>query len=102
MLGSQLGSGVEMVSRLDEEWQITIDKAVREHLGLTPGMIAYQRVIGERLEIVFLTALHRRSLSGPGPRDPVSCPVFTREDIEETVMEAIAGELARSAEEDPC
>ena len=89
-----------MTSRLSERGQITIDQTVRELLGLQPGMIAYQRVIGGHLEVVFLPAPHRRSLFGALRGDPVDRPVITRDDINEAVMEAVAEELEASDQQD--
>lgn len=89
-----------MTSRVSEGGQITIDPDVREQLGIEPGMIAYQRVVNGRLEVIFLPAPHRRSLAGvfydphrgPGP--------MTGDELEEAVMEAIAAEQERRDHED--
>ena len=44
--------------------QVVIAKEIRERLGIEPGWIALQRMVGERVEIYFLPPEHRRSLKG--------------------------------------
>ena len=55
-----------------------------------PGIIAFQRVVADHLEVVFLPEPHRKSLRGAlhGPSEQPR--VTTSEQIEEAVMEAIA------------
>lgn len=79
-----------MVSRVSERGQITIDRAAREQLGVQPGMIAHQRVVGGRLEIIFLPAPHRRSLYGVFEQKGEQPKVVTDDELEKAVMEAIA------------
>jgi bifunctional DNA-binding transcriptional regulator/antitoxin component of YhaV-PrlF toxin-antitoxin module len=88
-----------MTSRVSERGQITIDQSVRQQLGVEPGMIAYQRVVNGRLEVIFLPAPHRRSLYGALHRPGEEAKVLTREDIGEAVREAIAEQLERSERE---
>ena len=83
-----------MPSQVSERGQITIDRAIREQLGVQPGMVAYQRIVGGRLEVVFLPAPHRRSLFGALRREGAPPLVTTRAQIEEAVMEAVAEEQA--------
>lgn len=78
-----------MASQVSEWGQITIDRAAREQLGVRPGMVAYQRVVSGRLEVVFLPAPHRRSLYGVLHRDGEQPLVTTSDDLEEAVMEAV-------------
>ncbi|HEX5506777.1 MAG TPA: hypothetical protein VFW96_29455 [Thermomicrobiales bacterium] len=82
-----------MTTRVDKRGRITIARAAREALGVAPGMIAYQRVVAGRLEVLFLPAPHRRSLYGALHREGEVPRVLTGEQIEEAVMEAIAEEL---------
>jgi bifunctional DNA-binding transcriptional regulator/antitoxin component of YhaV-PrlF toxin-antitoxin module len=44
--------------------QIVIAKEIRDHLGIKPGWIAIQQLVGDRLEVHFLPAEHRQSLMG--------------------------------------
>ena len=44
--------------------QVTIDKEIRDALGLEPGWRAVQRLEGERVVLEFLPPRHRRSLAG--------------------------------------
>ena len=89
-----------MTSQVSERGQITIDRAIREQLGVRPGMVAYQRVVDGRLEVIFLPAPHRESLFGVFHREGEPPKVVTGEDLEEAVMEAIAEEQARESDGD--
>jgi AbrB family looped-hinge helix DNA binding protein len=60
-----------MMSRVGERGQITIEKAIREELGVYAGDQAVQRVEDGRVVIEFVPAPHRRSLAGV-LRDKVS------------------------------
>lgn len=53
-----------MASSVGERGQVTIEKAIREELGVYAGDIAIQRVEGRRVVIEFVPAPHRRSLAG--------------------------------------
>lgn len=81
-----------MTSRVDRRDRITIDRAAREALGVAPGMLAYQRVVAGRLEVLFLPGPHRRSLYGALHREGEPPRVLTGDQLEEAVMEAIAAE----------
>ena len=53
-----------MGSRVGERGQITIEKAVREELGIYAGDEAVQRVEDGRIVIEVVPGRHRRSLAG--------------------------------------
>jgi AbrB family looped-hinge helix DNA binding protein len=53
-----------MSSRVGERGQITIEKAIREELGVYAGDEAVQRVEEGRIVIEIVPARHRRSLAG--------------------------------------
>lgn len=53
-----------LTSRIGERGQITIEKAIRESLGVYAGDQAIQRVEEGRVVIEFVPAAHRRSLAG--------------------------------------
>ena len=53
-----------MPSRVGERGQITIEKAIREDLGVYAGDQAIQRIEDGRVVIEFVPAEHRRSLAG--------------------------------------
>ena len=53
-----------MPSRVGERGQVTIEKAIREQLGVYAGDQAVQRVEDGRVVIEFVPAPHRRSLLG--------------------------------------
>ncbi len=53
-----------MSSRVGERGQITLEKAIREEMGIYAGDEAVQHVEGGRLVIEFVPGRHRRSLAG--------------------------------------
>jgi AbrB family looped-hinge helix DNA binding protein len=53
-----------MASTVGERGQITIEKGIREELGVYAGDVAIQRVEEGRVVIEFVPAPHRRSLAG--------------------------------------
>lgn len=53
-----------MANVVGERYQITIDKTVRQRLGIKPGDRAVEHVIEGRLVIDFIPAPHRESLRG--------------------------------------
>jgi AbrB family looped-hinge helix DNA binding protein len=53
-----------MASTVGERGQVTIEKAIREELGVYAGDQAVQRVENGRVVIEFVPAPHRRSLAG--------------------------------------
>jgi AbrB family looped-hinge helix DNA binding protein len=53
-----------MASRVGERGQVTIEKAIREELGVYAGDRAVQRIEDGRVVIEFVPAPHRRSLAG--------------------------------------
>jgi AbrB family looped-hinge helix DNA binding protein len=58
-----------VASRVGERGQITIEKAIREELGIYTGDEAVQRVEDGRIVIEVVPGRHRRSLAGSlGPK----------------------------------
>lgn len=53
-----------MVSRVGERGQITVEKSIREEMGIYAGDEAVQRVEDGRLVIEFVVGRHNRSLAG--------------------------------------
>jgi len=53
-----------MANVVGERFQITIDKKVREALGIKPGDLAIERVEDGRLVVEFAPKPHRESLYG--------------------------------------
>ena len=53
-----------MASTVGERGQVTIEKAIREELGVYAGDLAVQRVEDGKVVIEFVPAPHRRSLAG--------------------------------------
>jgi len=56
--------GLDVVSRVGERGQITLEKAIREELGVFPGDGAVQRIEDGRVVIEFVPGRHNRSLAG--------------------------------------
>lgn len=52
------------MNRVGERGQVTIDKAIREELGVYAGDQALQRIENGRVVIEFVPAPHHRSLAG--------------------------------------
>jgi AbrB family looped-hinge helix DNA binding protein len=67
-----------MANVVGERFQITIDKRVRDELGIKPGDTAVERVENGRLVVTFTPKPHRRSQLGAlrkhikGPIEPVT------------------------------
>lgn len=55
---------MDMVTRVGERGQITLEKAIREELGVYPGDGAVQRIEDGRVVIDFVPGPHLRSLAG--------------------------------------
>ncbi|HYK94545.1 MAG TPA: AbrB/MazE/SpoVT family DNA-binding domain-containing protein [Candidatus Dormibacteraeota bacterium] len=53
-----------MTRTVGERGQVTIEKAIREELGVYAGDQAVQRIENGRVVIEFVPAPHRRSLAG--------------------------------------
>jgi len=79
-----------MVSQVSERGQITIERSIRDQLGIEAGMVAYQSVVNGRLEVVFLPAPHRESLYGVLRVDTKASAPKSRAEIGEAVREAVA------------
>ena len=44
--------------------QVVIAKEIRDHLGVEPGWLAFQRLVDDHVEVYFLPPEHRKSLRG--------------------------------------
>jgi len=53
-----------MFTTLGQKGQIVIEQAIREALGLKPGYVAVQRLVGDHVEIYFYPPEHHNSLKG--------------------------------------
>ncbi len=53
-----------MMSIVGAKGQITIDKEILHRLGIKPGWLALQRIIGDHVEVYFVPPEHRKSLKG--------------------------------------
>lgn len=85
-----------MPGTVSSRGQITIDLEARRELGVEPGMVAYQRVVDGRLEVVFLPAPHARSLAGLLHRPGEGGVSLMGEELEGEVMLGLAADEERS------
>lgn len=44
--------------------QVVIAKEIRDRLGVEPGWVTHQRLVGDHVEVYFLPPAHRKSLKG--------------------------------------
>lgn len=53
-----------MATRVGAKGQVVIEQRIRQALGVRPGALAIQRLVGDHVEIQFTPAPHRESLCG--------------------------------------
>lgn len=53
-----------MAAKVGPKGQVVIEKQIRDELGVQPGALAVQRIVGDHVEIRFVPPSHRRSLKG--------------------------------------
>jgi AbrB family looped-hinge helix DNA binding protein len=53
-----------MGHKVGTKGQLVIEKAIRDKLGIQPGSVAIQSVVGDHVEVRFLPTRHNRSLFG--------------------------------------
>lgn len=75
--------------------QITIEKDIREALGVQPGWRAVQKLEGDRVVIAFIPPKHRRSLAGI-LTDKTTVRIPSPEALEDAIEQAW-GAAAREA-----
>ncbi len=88
-----------MSSKVSRDYRITIDRAVREQLGVRPGMVAVQQVLEGQLVVTFIPAPHRKSLVGILGRAPRNADLpyeQVRELAEISIAEDAADTLSTS------
>ena len=81
-----------MANVVGERFQITIDKQVREELGIRPGDVAIERVEHGWLVIDFMPKPHRESLLGIF-RQPGQEPITDWRAVKERAWDARADEI---------
>ena len=74
------------MSKVSERFQVVIERAARQKLGIHPGWVAVQTVVGDHLEMRFLPPEHDRSLAG-------SLNAYARAPVEDYAAEKEAGWL---------
>ena len=88
-----------MANIVGERFQITIDKGVREELGIRPGDRAIEHVEDGRLVIDFMPAPHRESLLGIFRR-PGQSAITDWEALKDRAWAARTREIMEVLEED--
>ncbi len=68
--------------------QVVIDSAIRRQLGIEPGWIATQRIVGDRVELTFSPPRHNKSARGMLQQH--ARPVSTESDWDEIRRQAWA------------
>ena len=53
-----------MPTKVGTKGQVVIEQAIREELGIKPGMLAIQQVVDGSVQIAFVEIGHNRSLAG--------------------------------------
>lgn len=53
-----------MAHAVGPKGQIVIAKDIRDRLGIGPGWVTLQRLVGDHVEVCFLPPAHRKSLKG--------------------------------------
>lgn len=81
-----------MSNVVGERFQITIDKKVREQLGIEPGDRAIEHVEDGRLVVTFVPRPHRESLLG-ALRRPATAPIDDWGSLMEGVRRARSAEI---------
>jgi AbrB family looped-hinge helix DNA binding protein len=82
----------DMSNVIGERYQITIDKKVREQLGIKPGDRAIERVENGRLVVDFVPAPHDDSLLG-ALKVPGMPPITDWQALKESAWEARSQEI---------
>lgn len=88
-----------MSNVVGERYQITIDKHVREQLGIQPGDRAVERVEDGRLVVEFIPRPHGDSLLGIF-RDPARPPITDWQAVRDRAWARRADEIREALEED--
>ena len=87
-----------MAYSVGQKGQVVIAKEIRDRLGIEPGWVSIQTLVGDHVEIYFLPPPHNRSLKGS-----LSKYIDLRPDIDEDDWSAVkdkAWEDAINAEAD--
>ena len=88
-----------MSTQVGTKGQVVIEKPIRDALGVEPGYVAVQRVVGRRVEITFYPPDHERSLRG-ALSGYVSEPLPEYGDAEERAWISAAREKAADGDGD--
>lgn len=88
-----------MTNVVGERFQITIDKEVREQLGIKPGDRAVERVEDGRLVVEFMPRPHRRSLLGI-LRQPSAPPIRDWQAVKEAAWDLRVSEIQDALDAD--
>ena len=53
-----------MATKVGPKGQVVIEQHIRDKLGVEPGMLAVQQLVGDHVEVRFVPGPHSRSLAG--------------------------------------
>jgi AbrB family looped-hinge helix DNA binding protein len=88
-----------MANVVGERFQITIDKEVRDRLGIKPGDRAVERVEDGRMVVEFVPAPHRESLLG-ALKQPGQPPITDWQSARDRAWKARTDEILQALEGD--
>jgi AbrB family looped-hinge helix DNA binding protein len=88
-----------MSNVVGDRFQITIDKRVRDQLGISPGDRAIERVEDGRMVVTFMPAPHRDSLLGIFRR-PDLPPIADWDSVKDRAWAHRTSELLEAAQPD--
>ncbi len=75
------------MTKVGTRYQVVIEREARRRLGIRPGWVAVQAVVGDHLELRFLPPEHDRSLAG-NLREYAGAAVGDAEDAEQAAWES--------------
>ena len=90
-----------MAHKVGTKGQVVIAKEIRDQLGVEPGWLALQRLVGDHVEVYFLPPEHRNSLKG-SLAEYIKVHIAPGQDWDEarhTAWESAAKEAIGSAEQ---
>jgi bifunctional DNA-binding transcriptional regulator/antitoxin component of YhaV-PrlF toxin-antitoxin module len=87
-----------MANVVGDRYQITIDKRLRDQIGVSPGDLAIEAIEDGRLVVSFVPRPHRESLLGL-LRQPGSAPIGDWGAVMEEARRARSAEIMESLED---
>jgi bifunctional DNA-binding transcriptional regulator/antitoxin component of YhaV-PrlF toxin-antitoxin module len=85
---------MKILYKVGSRGQVTIDKAIRDKLGVKPKDVAVQQVVDGKVVISFMPAPHRRSLRGALKSKPIR-PWKNIHDLDDLIAKEVTKEYLR-------